>query len=100
MIKVVDLGKTYINGSLGVEALKGVTLHVEQGQFVAVMGPSGSGKSTFMNLLGLLDRATCGAYQLAGQEVSTLDDNQLAIVRNLRIGFVFQTFNLLPRLSA
>ncbi|AEG58907.1 ABC transporter ATP-binding protein [Desulforamulus ruminis] len=100
MIRVVDLKKIYHTGSVAVQALRSVSVHVQQGQFVAVMGPSGSGKSTFMNLLGLLDRATSGTYQLDGQEVSGLSDNQLAKVRNLRIGFVFQTFNLLPRLTA
>lgn len=100
MIKIQELKKTYYTGAVAVEALGGISLHVKRGEFVAVMGPSGSGKSTFMNLLGLLDRPTFGAYVLDNVEVSSLNENELAKVRNQKIGFVFQTFNLLPKLSA
>lgn len=100
MIQMKDIQKTYQMGSVKVEALKGVSLEIEPGEFVAVMGPSGSGKSTLMNLIGCLDRPSEGSYLLAGAEVSRFNDNQLAEVRLKRIGFVFQSFNLLPRLSA
>lgn len=82
------------------EALKGINLSIGQGEFVAVMGPSGSGKSTFMNLLGLLDTPSAGSYELDGQEVSGLEPNQLAVLRNKKLGFVFQTFNLIPSMTA
>lgn len=100
MIKVNNLRKVYKTGSIAVEALKGVTLTIGQGEFVAVMGPSGSGKSTFMNLLGLLDSPSEGAYWLEGSLVSALDTNELARLRNQKLGFVFQAFNLIPALSA
>ena len=100
LIEVQDLKKTYGEGANAVHALSGVSLRIRNGEFVAIMGPSGSGKSTFMHLLGCLDRPTSGSYRLAGQEVSALSRDQLAAVRSVRIGFVFQSFNLLARTSA
>ncbi|CCO08151.1 putative transporter subunit: ATP-binding component of ABC superfamily [Desulforamulus hydrothermalis Lam5 = DSM 18033] len=100
MIKVSNLTKIYHTGTVAVQALKGITVSVQKGEFVAVMGPSGSGKSTFMNLLGLLDTATEGTYILEGKEVSALNKNQLAVLRNQKLGFVFQAFNLIPGLTA
>ncbi|MBN8681607.1 MAG: ABC transporter ATP-binding protein [Chitinophagales bacterium] len=100
MIKIQNLNRTYIMGAEKVEALKDVSLNIAKNEYVALMGPSGSGKSTLMNLLGCLDSPTRGVYWLNGTEVSTMDDSRLAAVRNKEIGFVFQTFNLLPRLSA
>ncbi len=100
MIKVTDLHKTYLMGDVPVRALKGVSLEVNKGEFAAIMGPSGSGKSTFMNIVGCLDKPTEGSYILDNQEVAGMDDDQLAEVRNRRIGFVFQTFNLIPRRPA
>jgi putative ABC transport system ATP-binding protein len=99
-IRVVDLTKVYRTGDVEVRALDGVSLTVEKGEFVAIMGTSGSGKSTLMNVLGCLDRPTSGQYFLAGREVSRLDKNALAEVRNNYLGFVFQNFNLLSRTTA
>lgn len=100
LISIQHLNKTYIMGAEKVEALKDVSVDIDKNEYVALMGPSGSGKSTLMNLLGCLDSPTSGLYWLNGIEVSTMDDSDLAEVRNKQIGFVFQTFNLLPRLSA
>ncbi len=100
LISVRDLAKDYVMGVQPVHALRGVSADVAEGEFVAVMGPSGSGKSTFMNLIGCLDRPTAGAYILAGEEIARLDGDRLAALRNQRIGFVFQSFHLLPRATA
>jgi putative ABC transport system ATP-binding protein len=100
LIEVQDMTKTYGEGPSAVQALKGVSLKIHRGEFLAIMGPSGSGKSTFMHLLGCLDHPTSGSYRLAGQEVSGLSRDQLALVRGRQIGFVFQGFNLLSRTSA
>jgi putative ABC transport system ATP-binding protein len=100
MIETVDLWKTYIMGSEEIHALRGVSISIERGEYVAIMGPSGSGKSTLMNLIGCLDSPSRGSYLLNGKQVSQMNDNELARVRNEEIGFVFQTFNLLPRATA
>ncbi|WP_328842405.1 ABC transporter ATP-binding protein [Nakamurella leprariae] len=100
VIELVEVRKTYRTGSIEFEALRGVSLRIDQGEYVAVMGPSGSGKSTLMNILGCLDTRTAGSYRLAGEDVGEMDEVDLAEIRNQRIGFVFQQFNLLPSLPA
>ena len=100
MIEVKDLVKVYKNGKLSLEVLKGLNLSVKEGEYVALMGPSGSGKSTFLNILGCLDNLTPGTYTLDGIDVSNMPENDLSTVRNEKIGFVFQAYNLLPKLTA
>jgi len=100
LIETRDLWKTYQMGDEEIHALKGVSISIERGEYVAIMGPSGSGKSTLMNLIGCLDTPSKGTYLLNGKEASLMNDNELARIRNEEIGFVFQTFNLLPRATA
>ncbi len=100
LIETRDLWKTYVMGSEEIHALRGVSIQIMRGEYVAIMGPSGSGKSTLMNLIGCLDTPSRGTYLLNDKEVSRMDDDELARIRNEEIGFVFQTFNLLPRASA
>lgn len=100
IIVLKDITKTYHMGDTSVHALNHVSLQIDTGEFVAIIGSSGSGKSTLMNIVGCLDRPTSGSYQLEGKEVATLDESALAAVRNAKLGFVFQNFNLLPRMSA
>lgn len=97
LIKVKQLKKDYVNEDVATPVLRGIDFEIKQGEFVAIMGPSGSGKSTLMHILGFLDRPTSGSYQFEGQDTSDFDDDKLAGLRNERIGFVFQSFNLLPR---
>lgn len=100
VIALSNIAKTYVNGKLEVPVLHGINLQIFEGEFVSIMGPSGSGKSTLMNILGCLDRPTSGSYLLCNEEVAGFNDDQLAYVRNKRIGFIFQSFNLLPKLNA
>ena len=100
LIETRDLWKTYVMGEEEIHALRGVSIQIERGEYVAIMGPSGSGKSTLMNLIGCLDTPSKGSYLLNDKEVAAMNDDELAQIRNQEIGFVFQTFNLLPRATA
>jgi len=100
MIEIKDITKTYGSGDTAFQALKGISFTIKDGEFIAIMGPSGSGKSTLMHILGCLDTLTTGTYFLDGKDVSTLTDEELAEIRRLHVGFVFQSFNLIPNLSA
>jgi len=99
LIETQDLWKTYTMGEEEIHALRGVSIQIEKGEYVAIMGPSGSGKSTLMNLIGCLDTPSTGSYVLKGREISAMNDDELAQIRNKEIGFIFQTFNLLPKAS-
>ncbi|MBQ8914371.1 MAG: ABC transporter ATP-binding protein [Lachnospiraceae bacterium] len=100
MLELKNIYKNYIQGNMDVPVLKNINLSVDEGEYVAIMGPSGSGKSTLMNIIGCIDKPTAGTYLLDGQEINNLNDKELSFVRNKQIGFVFQTFNLMPRQSA
>lgn len=100
LIELKNINKSYCNGDQELQVLKDISLEVEEGEFVAIMGPSGSGKSTLMNIIGCLDKASSGTYHIEGTDVSELSDNQLSDLRNQKIGFVFQNFNLMPKLTA
>ena len=100
LIRLKDVEKVYEMGAETVRALRGVSMDIDENEYVSIMGPSGSGKSTLMNILGCLDTSSAGTYELAGEQVSEMDDDELADIRNREIGFVFQTFNLLPRATA
>jgi putative ABC transport system ATP-binding protein len=99
IISLEDIRKTYGGGESAYEALKGISLGIQKGEFVAIMGPSGSGKSTLMNIIGLLDTPTAGSYVIDGRDTKSLSDDQMADLRNRTVGFIFQSFNLLPRIS-
>ena len=100
VIETIGVTKTYMSGGRPLEVLKGIDLKVEPGEFMAIMGPSGSGKSTLLNMIGALDRPTSGKVYINGTDLSQLNDNQIADVRNTEIGFIFQFFNLIPRMDA
>ena len=100
LLEIKNIYKNYIQGNMEVPVLKNINLSVEEGEYLAIMGPSGSGKSTLMNIIGCIDKPTSGTYMLDGQEINNLKDKELSFVRNKQIGFVFQTFNLMPRQSA
>jgi putative ABC transport system ATP-binding protein len=100
MIELSNIGKTYSMGKVDITVLSSISMSVRNGELIAIMGPSGSGKSTLMNIIGCLDRPTSGTYRFEDQEISALKDDELASIRNVKIGFVFQTFNLLPRFTA